>query len=99
MKPVIWLHEAAQDLKIIGSYIAQENPKAAYEVLVKIKTAADSLSYNPEIGRVGRVVGTRELIISSIPYILAYIVTKQNIQILAVLHTSRKWPDDFENLQ
>ena len=95
MKSVLWLHEATEDLKIIGAYIAQESPKAAYEVLIKIKAAADSLSYNPEIGRVGRVPGTRELVISNLPYILPYRITKKDVQILAVMHTARKWPDDF----
>ncbi len=99
MKSVVWLQEATEDLKIIGSYIAQKSPKAAYEVLVKIKAAADSLSHNPEIGRVGRVKWTRELVINNIPYILPYIVTEKNIQILAVMHTARKWPDEFLNIQ
>ena len=95
MKLVIWLDLAIEDLKNTGLYIAQESPKSAYEVLIKIKGAADNLSYNPEIGRVGRVSGTRELVITGIPYILPYVITEKNIQIIAVMHTSRKWPNDF----
>lgn len=99
MKTVIWLHEATEDLKIVGYHIAQDSPKAAYEVLIKIKAAADNLIYNPGIGRIGRVGGTRELIVSDIPYVLPYVVTNKNIQILAVMHTSRKWPDSFDKVQ
>lgn len=99
MKPVIWLHEATEDLKIIGSYVAQESPQASYQILTKIKAATDNLSFNPEIGRAGRVSGTRELVITGVPYIVPYVVTEQNIQILAVMHTSRKWPDGFISTQ
>lgn len=95
MKPVLWLDRAADDLYAIGDYIARDNPRAAREVLIRIKTVADSLSRNPEIGRRGRVEGTRELVLSDIPYLLAYQVTSEDVRILAVLHAARKWPDIF----
>lgn len=96
MSAVIWLDEALEDLKLIGEYIAQENANAAYNVLIKIKATADSLSRHPEIGRSGRVFGTREIVISDLPYILAYQITDRDIRILAVMHTSRKWPENFK---
>ena len=98
MKPVFWLDEAVKDLSTIGDYIAQESPQAAHRVLLHIKASGDNLSFNPEIGRAGRVEGTYELILSDIPYILPYVVTKDSVQILAVLHSSRKWPDSFTKL-
>ena len=96
MIEVKWLHEAAEDLKSIGVVIARDNKKAAYETLVRIKTAADNLSMHPHMGRIGRVKGTRELSISGLPYIIAYQITNADIRILAVLHTARKWPSSFE---
>ncbi len=47
------------------------------------------------MGRPGRVPGTRELVISGLPFILPYIEKKGAIYILRVLHTSMKWPDTF----
>jgi len=99
MSVVVWLDEALEDLKSIGEYIAQENANAAYNVLIKIKATADNLSHHSEIGRSGRVLGTREIVISDLPYILAYQITDKDIRILAVMHTSRKWPENFNHFR
>jgi toxin ParE1/3/4 len=53
---------------------------------------AQSLRANANIGRIGRVEGTRELAHPRYPFILAYRVQGKEIQILAVLHTARRWP-------
>lgn len=90
MRAVVWLNEALEDLKSIGNYIAQENADAAYHVLIRIKAAADNLSRHPEIGRPGRVSGTREIVMNDLPYILVYQVTSKDIRILAAMHTARK---------
>ncbi|MBT3183197.1 MAG: type II toxin-antitoxin system RelE/ParE family toxin [Nitrospina sp.] len=95
---VVWLKESTNDLKAIGRHIEKDNPVAAYQVLVKIKASGDSLQHNPELGRLGRVKKTRELIVADLPYILPYYIKKKQIRILAVMHTSRKWPDTFTNL-
>ena len=99
MSAVVWLDEALEDLKSIGDYIAQENTNAAYNVLIKIKATADNLSRHPEIGRPGRVFGTREIVMSDLPYVLAYQITDRDIRILAVMHTSRKWPENFDRFR
>ena len=95
MMHVVWLEDAVNDLKMIGDYIAEDDPQAAYRVLTQIQASADSLSRHPEIGRPGRVEKTRELVISGLPYILPYYIKKNEVRILAVLHTARKWPGDF----
>ena len=92
---VVWLEEAKNDLLEIGRFIAKDNPETAYKTLTRISTAADSLQSNPKLGRPGRVSGTRELIIPYLPYILPYYIKNTEVRILAVMHTARKWPDDF----
>ena len=96
MRAVVWLNEALEDLKSIGDFIAQENANAAYNVLIRIKAAVDNLLRHPEIGRPGRVFGTREMIMNDLPYILVYQITDKDIRILAVMHTARKWPQNFK---
>ncbi|MCB1934732.1 MAG: type II toxin-antitoxin system RelE/ParE family toxin [Nitrosomonas sp.] len=96
MNAVVWLDEALEDLKSIGDYIAQENTNAAYNILNSIKATADNLSRHPEMGRPGRVFGTREMVMNDLPYILAYQITGKDIRILAVMHTARKWPQNFK---
>lgn len=47
------------------------------------------------IGRMGRALGTRELVLGDLPYIIVYRVTKR-VEILAVVHTARLWPGKFD---
>jgi toxin ParE1/3/4 len=42
------------------------------------------------------VPGTRELVVTRFPYILPYRVREQAVEILRVFHTSRKWPQRFD---
>jgi len=46
----------------------------------------------PASGRPGRVIGTRELVIGGLPYVVPYRVRDNDIEILRVLHTSRRFP-------
>ena len=53
-------------------YIASDNPSAADRTLEKILDAAEMLERYPNMGRSGRVHGTRELVIPGTPYVLPY---------------------------
>ena len=97
MMEVVWLDEALQDLKEIERYIAEDDPAAAYRVLTKIEASTSSLQRHPQLGHPGRVPKTRELVVPGLPYIIPYYIRRQEVRILAVMHTSRKWPDEFLN--
>ena len=92
---IIWRASALNDLEAIREFIAQDNPHAAARVLTAIRVAVDQLGQHPGLGRAGRVGGTRELIISNAPYIVAYRVAENQVRILAIIHTSRQWPRRF----
>lgn len=92
---IVWTESARQNLREIFEYIAEENPNAARALLAEIRKRAGSLEDNPELGRLGRVDGSRELVLTGTQYILPYRVKEQRIQILAVFHAARKWPDGF----
>jgi addiction module RelE/StbE family toxin len=92
---IVWTEPARQDLREIFEYIAEENPNAARALLAEIRKRAGSLEDNPELGRLGRVEGSRELVLTGTQYILPYRVKEQRIQILAVFHAARKWPEGF----
>ena len=89
---VAWLRLALEDLHDIGTYLAGHDPEAAQDVARHIWEAGQSLVKVPSRGRPGRVPGTRELVLTKYPYFLAYRVNKQEVQIMRVLHTSRKYP-------
>lgn len=91
-----WTPKALDDLFLIEQYIAEDNPKASVDLTKKIVlTVVEQLSKFQNIGRAGRVYGTRELIIPKTPYIAVYKVRQDIIEVLRVLHTAMKWPDNF----
>ncbi|MGC1951705.1 MAG: type II toxin-antitoxin system RelE/ParE family toxin [Gammaproteobacteria bacterium] len=45
---------------------------------------------HPYSGRLGRVEGTRELVIPKLPYIVAYAVSGDQLAVRAVLHHARR---------
>jgi len=65
-------------------------------MLEHIFSTIELLEHNPELGRIGRVRSTRELVLKPLPFLLAYRVRRNRIEILAVLHGARKWPSTFE---
>ncbi len=95
LPPIKWTKLAEHDLEAIVEYISQDHPAAAIRVALEIIEQTETLTAYPASGRAGRVLGTRELVIGQLPYITAYRVVDRQIQILRVLHTSRRWPSDF----
>lgn len=90
---VKWLRKALHNLEQAHAYIAKDDSAAAARTILKIQRAVAQRSEFPNMGRSGRVEGTRELAISSTPYFVVYRVKGNTIQILRVLHSSRKYPD------
>lgn len=81
-----------KDLRAIKEYICGNNQEAAKEVVAHIIDRIETIIVaNPSAGRAGRVLRTRELVISKYPYIVPYQVREDVIYILRVLHMSRKW--------
>jgi len=92
-----WTPLAVSHLRAAFEYLVAENPGAATKIIQRILSATEVLSQRPNIGRVGRVEGTRELVITKTPYIVAYRVRGGHVEILAVLHMARRWPEAFES--
>ncbi|MBD2139875.1 type II toxin-antitoxin system RelE/ParE family toxin [Anabaena sp. FACHB-1250] len=90
---VKWLRRALRNLEQARNYVFQDNPTAAQELILKIQNAANQLQNYPFMGKNGRVEGTRELIISNSPYILIYRVKEESVEVLRILHTSKRYPE------
>ena len=84
-----WVRLALDDLRKIDTFISNDNASAAKKVLALIWETAQLLKEHPQIGRPGRVTGTRELVISDTPFIVPYRVISDEIQILRVIHGAR----------
>jgi toxin ParE1/3/4 len=84
------------DREAIFDYIEADSPRAAVTVDDRIESHVELLAGTPEIGRPGRIEGTRELVIRKTPYIAAYRIEGDTIRILRVLHGAQQWPDEME---
>lgn len=84
---------ALDDLDSTISYIAKEDLHAAQGVAQRIWRSAQSLVDNPKIGRVGRVSGVREKVVTELPYLLIYRIKNNDIEIIRLLHDRQSWLD------
>ena len=92
---IVWLKNALNNLDEIAAYIAQENPIAAQQVVDMIIEQTNLLATQPALGRSGRVLGTRELVISNSQYLVPYRIKNNVVEILRVFHTSRRPPKNW----
>lgn len=95
---VVWTRAALDGLEAITDYVGRYNPAAALRLVDDIPERTNTLlANNPMIGRSGRVPGTRELVLPGTPYVVAYAVGSE-VNVLAVIHGARAWPEDFDIL-
>lgn len=88
-----WAASAFADRDAIFDYIEADNPVAAARVDELIRAQAQPLGEFPEMGRKGRVDGTREFLVGGLPYLLVYHIEGDVVRVLRVLHNAQQWPD------
>jgi toxin ParE1/3/4 len=91
-----WTRFALMDREKIFEYILKDNPRAAVDVDIDIGEQTAHLSDFPESGRLGRIAGTRELVINRTPYVVAYRIDGDVVRIFRVLHGAQAWPDEIQ---
>lgn len=91
-----WTFFAMNDREAIFDYLEADSPRAAIMIDDRIEAQVELLIETPEIGRPGRIEGTRELVIQRTPYIAAYRIDGETVRILRVLHGAQEWPDELQ---
>ena len=89
---IVWSRRAARHLAEIREYIVRDHPQAAPRVAARILECVDLLAGRSHIGRPGRVLGTRELVVSGTPHVIPYRVKEDRLELIAVFHGKQKWP-------
>lgn len=89
---VVWSRRAIRHLVCLREYIEKDSEQNAALVAKRIVKAVDLLQAHPEIGRPGRVVGTRELVVPETPFIIPYRVRGECLELIAVFRGRQKWP-------
>lgn len=93
---VFWLEAAIADIEEIIAYIEADNPAAARHGASGLYDAATRLGSHPRIGRRGRNRGTRELVVPSLPSIIAYRIRSNRVEVIRVIHGRRHWRKAFK---
>lgn len=92
---VKWLCGALRDLDLQMNYIAQDDLLLAQKVYAEIRNRVAELARHPYSGRLGRIPGTRELVLGNFPFLVPYRVQNDVIEILRIFHTSQKPPKSW----
>jgi addiction module RelE/StbE family toxin len=87
-----WSEEAADDLERITNYLFEETPQHAPELVRAIYNAPAAVLQFPHRGRPGKKEGTRELVLTPLPYIVVYRIAGDAIHILRILHGAQERP-------
>ena len=91
-----WLSSALSELDRVHEYISQENPKAAKRVFMQIQEAGERLRQFPQSGRPVHVRGTREVVVTGLPFLIVYRITRDSVEMLRIFHTSQDRIDYFD---
>jgi len=89
-----WTECASRNLNHIRDYVAQDSPQAADKMVVKIIESVEQLLQFSNMGKAGRIMETRECVITGSPYIIVYTVIQNIIYIVRIFHGAPKWPEN-----
>ena len=92
---IVWAPRAIKHLVSLRNFIAKDSEQNAALVAKRILESVELLQAHPEMGRPGRVLGTRELVVPNTPFIVPYRVCKDRLELIAVFHGHQKWPTKF----
>jgi len=81
---------AVGDIEYIFNHIAQDDKSAAGRMADAIVAAADLLTENPRLGRLGAMPGTFEVVVR--PYVLVYEINREEIVVLRIWHDRQRRP-------
>jgi len=89
---IVWSPRAIEHLAHLRAYIARDNPKAAGRIASALLDAVERLAELQNLGRTGRVAGTRELVVPRTPYVIPYRLRGDRLEGIGVFHSRKKWP-------
>lgn len=86
-----WHEDAIRDLTALRQFITQDNPQAAQRIADKILERTTLLKAHPLLGKVGRLHGTREIVVTGTPYTLIYLPRADDLTVLRIFHQAQQW--------
>ena len=87
---VVWSAASVGHLQLAIGYLEAESSGGAVTIRRRILETVRCIGQMPRSGRIGRVEGTREAVVPRSPYIIAYQITEQSVEILGIWHGARE---------
>ena len=83
---------ALANLDEIATYYETKQDGLGYRFAAYYYQQIEILTSMPNIGRPGKVFGTKELVLHEFPYLVVYRIRKSYVQIVRVFHQQRSYP-------
>jgi len=90
--PIFWLPKASEQWARQLRYLLKLNREVGVRIGEAVASAVAQLATNPDLSRVGRIAGARELPVPDTPFILVYRIEDDAVVILRLLHHRRRFP-------
>jgi toxin ParE1/3/4 len=86
--------DALFHIAAIHAYINERNPVAASRVVARIRAAAERLAEHPKIGHEGAAPGTREWVVTGLPYVVVHELNElsDEVIVLGIYHGAQLRP-------
>jgi toxin ParE1/3/4 len=89
---VRWAAHFHADLKSAYDFTLERSPQGARRIVERILASVDWLADMPRAGRPGQTPDTRELVVTSTPYLIIYEVSDTDVVLLRLIHGAQRWP-------
>ncbi|OGG74032.1 hypothetical protein A3A40_01740 [Candidatus Kaiserbacteria bacterium RIFCSPLOWO2_01_FULL_54_20] len=88
--------QATQDLHDIRAYLVPHSSSGAEHVRLAIESTIDLLALFPGIARNTDIEDVRVILVTSYPYLVYHRLTKKEVVVIHVRHSSRDFPTSSE---
>lgn len=92
---VRWTKDALDEFDSLMAANAAFGADSPRRAALEIEEGLERLTEFPRIGRRSNRPEERELVLRRLPYVIGYRVSEDAVEVLAVRHTARDWPDTF----
>ncbi len=90
---VRWTRSAREDLIDIHDYYAAKvDEHLADRIIARIDDEVNFLHVFAMRTRLGRLAGTRELVLTTVPYVACVVIEEKIVHVIGIVHTAQKYP-------
>lgn len=89
-----WLRRVRGQFEDIQRTTRREWPGTLIKLVDMIEAAVERAARFPGSGRAGRVKGTRELVLTRVPFTVVYVVKDGVLVVVGLFHHAQEWSEE-----